>query len=442
MLKHVIAACAAGFCLAGCLLAYAHSPGQPKPTKPPTQPAKPTAPAATQAKPIKPTKGRLDASEPSKPDLSSLRQLRTGDEMAVTGAARTPLLKKVTQWYIYRLTWAEIYDANATTSLRHVFDEATSTNTLIPNVGEFTDPPVAKRQLEYFDALSVELAAAFREVMKNPNVIVRLNAMRLAARFAELGVSHLAPLFTEVLEKGESGGVLYWAVHGLGELFEAANRKPKQVNIDPKAREAAGMSLYRFLLNAMQFQADTLAQMTEDEKDAIRFVRRATIRALGAIRRPAIIEEGGKREGPAAELLLLTLLGDSKVQPSVSWLERAEAAVALLALNPAASATYQPDPAAFEVARFVVLISDRAAADSKDGSWRHYGMMIRVRLLDNEKADGVKRNAYYNEMVKVLVPALEQFIPDKPMTKDALEKLNNWIEKSPPKVTTIWKAAG
>jgi len=434
-----------------CFLSTAQSslpaaPGQPRATVPAT------APQATQAKPLIPlVHGRLEAQEPSQAELRQINQVRNGDADALSGEARSKLIRKLVQWYVYRFTWPETYSGEDPQRLQRLFAEATASlgnGALLPRIADLGNMEQRARQIQYLDELGRELALAYEEVMKNPNVVVRTNAMRLAAKYAEHGLAHLAPALTQVVAAGgnDYAAAQHWAIRALGELYDFVHRPSNPNFFDAKVMEESGRRVYEFLEHTMRLNPMLLQRMSEEEKDAVRFVRRAAIRTLGSYGRPAVVDSKDPEERKAsADLLLEILTNDPKVSPSPSWWERTEAASALLNLRPSLSRYYQPDLAVHEVAKFAYLLSQQAAANPGKEHWIYYAWLLLLRIDENQRAETalakeLKKNTYYTGMAKVMGPAMENVVKPSAAAAKILENLGTWIEKNTPKKPTLWPA--
>jgi hypothetical protein len=217
------------------------------------------------------------------------------------------------------------------------------------------------------NALAPRMVACLREVMQNPKPIVQVNAARILARLGEAGRPEAADLMVEIIAQEKySDAVRVYALRGLGDLFAFDE------NFDPpvksktsafgkdKAKEAACiLALIKFLDRKSPVASDA----PKEEIEAVRYVRREAIRALGNTRYPVVMDEKGKTplkdgdgnfQGPTALVLLRIARNDKAPEPSLSLAERVEAAIGASQMQPGALKEYQPDVTALHVGAVIV----------------------------------------------------------------------------------------
>jgi len=197
-------------------------------------------------------------------------------------------------------------------------------------------------------------------VLQNKQPIARINAARVLAKLAEWGQEPVVDELINIIKHpGEIDAVRLWAFKGLEEIFGLAGTN------DPRAKglfqgekgaaryKAALFAIYDWLNDRTKLPESRLKNMQPAEVNGLRYVRRAAEMALGASRRPLIIDErsAGKQAGPIAELLSRIVTADAGIVPAPSLRERLDASIALGQLRNDLSPSYQPDYAAEKIGR-------------------------------------------------------------------------------------------
>jgi HEAT repeat protein len=279
-----------------------------------------------------------------------------------------------------------------------------------------------------------------REVLQNRSLPARLNATRVLHRFAQDGHEEVADELIKVLEnKDEHDAVKHWAVLGLGEIFAYRTHK----NLPVVQRGA--LAVLQFADARTKFDKAVVEQMTEPERDGIRYVRRAAIRALGNLRRPMIVDDAkaGARDGPTAELLVRILAnGGADVSPTASLSEREEAAYALCKMQHRACPTYQPDYAAHQVVRLIAVLGAEAGRDDERARerWKYMASHLQEGLeLLVADVDKTPNAAYVKKLAEESRRVLENLY-DKDKSTGAISTLNEYVNTNPPKSTGVFGA--
>lgn len=401
---------------------------------------------------------QLPVEELSGRDDAEMRKYTRGQESANTDAAKKTIDKAV-RYFTYSLTRIEVQEGRSS-SIGELFEKALGTSPFSNSVlfpplrpAQSDDPEdVARRgrQVEYLSVLAPILTTHVEKVLDNRMIIARLNAVRYLDRLAEHGHDGGADLCVKVINRPiENDAVRYMAMRSLAKIF-AKYEPTRQDNPVYKGKEgparfeAATLAICKWLEDRMAVPAERVSQMDEEEKDGASAVRRAAIEALGAARRPLIVDEqsGAKRRlGPVAELLV-RIMENQNVSPPAAMPERVDACLALMRLNPRYSPSYQPDFAAFQVARFLAQMGAEAATDTARDQqrWRHYAIQIKEALnLVQASAQGASPAAkYVLKVIAQLGPVLAN-LDDASENRQAPQELNRWLGENQPAAKTVYK---
>jgi hypothetical protein len=271
-----------------------------------------TVSAALQAQgPLFPKDGQdrvLKVDPLQRKDLDRFTDLREGKlALGDDVDAHKALLVQAARWYTCRLT------APQQPAMNQLVREAHTE--LLIGKGLRKEPQQQARQLEFRQAFGKELIKSCRAVLAvSARPIVRVNVVRILAGVAETGNEEAADTLAELMEiAAENDGVKYYAIAGLEQLFAQGAFK------DAK-RETRSIGA---LLEHVTRTAE--APKEPDELEALRYVRRAAIRALGQTRHATILSSEGF-DGRIAWWLLRISRGEG-LTPEPGSAERVEAAI-------------------------------------------------------------------------------------------------------------------
>jgi hypothetical protein len=205
-------------------------------------------------------------------------------------------------------------------------------------------------------------------------------------------------------------------------------------------------------------QKPLLDQLSEEEVNAIRWVRREAIRVLGELRRPLLVErvqrdeknkevkdEKGNprmvREGPVAALLLKIMNNDG-VSPEASWRERSEAAYGLTRLQSGKDQTLQPDYVAYQLGQFVGRLGAAANNDPNREAerWTYFAALLKKGLDEAlaQPQSGLGRSAFLKGMMTYLDPALEQMFDKRIGNGQGANDLLQYLSGNQPGAKTLF----
>lgn len=407
------------------------APGQPPK---PTQPPRPMS--SERQNPPK------DFSKEGRDDYRALQSMRKGET-----PPNKEILDRAAQWFLYRLTHVEYQDGRVSTApgatnwtLTDLVNQANSF-ILIPEAGK----SLPANQQEYMKAFAKSLVTAARTVLKDPLPLVRINALIILNRLAEAGQEEVADPLVEVIknENDKEGlAVKLWAFRGLVELLNTA-RGPNAIKID-KERETR---IVQTLIAAVGKKWPVADNASTEEKEAIPYVRREAIRALGLTRYPAleIVGKDKKKviDSPTA-LVLLRVLSKEGVDPAPSTAEMVEAAIGVLQLNPKLMLDYNADFAVHQVGRFFVEFANRNLTERADNvrePWRKNSARLLQALneLKTEIDSALIQRAtiqYVTNVVAQATPMLEDLAAGRPTNPNSF---NGWLDTNQPKTNAVYK---
>jgi hypothetical protein len=249
-----------------------------------------------------------------------------------------------------------------------------------------------------------EAMQAALEVLRKPeaSVVVRLNAARVLARLADLSQGELAGALVEVLQDTKQpDAVHYYALQGLRNLLAKQPQSGDTPPVVSKEEEKVAQAVLGFVNRRPTWLH---ANSPPDEVDGYRMLRREALRALAQMHAPAL----GEKDRPA--LLLVRFVGnDARVAPPPRLDERLEAAVGLARMRPAKE--YQPDYAAYEIARFVIdfgsaanrEVTTKTAPAQRKRPWKIDAARL-LEALDMMKAES--KNGYVTKVAAQMASVL------------------------------------
>jgi hypothetical protein len=215
---------------------------------------------------------------------------------------------------------------------------------LVRKVGEYVletpQPPkkLSESQKDYIQEYGkaccthvLDLVAFAKEKPKFED-LVRINGARVLSEVARSGYPGCVDVALEIIDNPkENDAVKLYALRALRNAFAAVNSDdPSRSNITNAAQERKAIeSLIAFLTRKVNLPADAAT----DEWEAVRYVRREAIRALGQVRKPVLREDKKIVAAPALWLLRVVAM-DPMIKPEPSLSERAEALAGYLQLAP------------------------------------------------------------------------------------------------------------
>ena len=385
------------------------------------------------------------------------------DNVLRTDAERA-IVEKVIKYYLYRLTWEEVQQdrdparvGTIGSIMTDLVGHAESGSRLLPRpfVGQPDQDQIATRarQLENLKQIAPIIVKHCKVVLQNKQPIARINAARVLAKLAEWGQEPVVDELINIIKHpGEIDAVRLWAFKGLEEIFGLAGTN------DPRAKglfqgekgaaryKAALFAIYDWLNERTKLPDSRLKNMQPAEVNGLRYVRRAAEMALGASRRPLIIDErsAGKQAGPIAELLSRIVTADAGIVPAPSLRERLDASIALGQLRNDLSPSYQPDYAAEKIGRFLTELGAQANADRDNKgvnafSWPMEAQRLQAALTGFVSQKTSAPTTTYLDNLKPKANALLVFFDNFEKNTDAVKGLNDWLRDNPAPSKEIYK---
>jgi len=401
-------------------------------------------------------------------NLAARLALSSEPDYVIKSDAERAILEKVIKYYLYRLTWEEVQkdrDPARVGTLGTIMTEIIGTTEnspkLLPRpfVGPPSDQDVAatrNRQLAYVQQVAPMMIKHAKLVMQNKQYIARINGARVLAKLAEWGQeAAVDELINIINHPGEHDAVRHWAFRGLEEVFALNGTNDIRAKNLFQAQggalrfKNALFAVYDWLNARTKMPASQLQYLRPEEVDAIRMVRRAAERALGASRRPLIVDEraAGKQEGPIAELLNRIVAADASIVPAPHLRERLEATMALCLLRTDFSPSYQPDYSAEQIGTFLTVMGAQANDDMGNKGAMTFGWAAEAQRLSVAISGfaGQKTTApaaAYLENFKTKVAPLLVFFDDFSKNTDAVKNLADWLRNNPPPSKSVFKPLG
>ena len=272
-----------------------------------------------------------------------------------------------------------------------------TTETIIKDLSGFIITPtpeskIGADQADYIRELGNALDTELKIVIERSSVpVVRVNAMRLLAAACKSGAQVHWPTVTGLITNANTPAeVKYYAFQAAGNLLSAYDfndyqsrkhaHKPKDVS-DLVAALQGAITKPGMILPAPA----PGTQLSEEQVDVLKFIRRGAIRALGQCRFSDKVP-GGPEQYPGFTLAQVAT-ADPAIIPPPSETEVAESVIGLCNMAPP-SKSAEKEPYAYAMADAMLtgitnFATRRAAAPlDKTLAWRSYG----ARLSDGLKS--------------------------------------------------------
>lgn len=375
-----------------------------------------------------------DWSQKDKSDeMKAYQALRKGDR-PVTESDRQ-IIDHGAQWYAYRLTHTEYHRPKPSgRTLQDITKEA---------MDQIADPAKAPRQQQVFiEEFGKRFVARLAEVTKNPRPAARLNAAMLLAKLAATGVEDATDVLAQIIaDPTESDGVKLWAFVGLRDFFGRGVTEASGAftNKDREARCIAALLAY------VESKPSLPADASQEEIDAMNYVRAEAVAALGQTRFPAITKQVDKNtrklERTTGLALLKILRKDGAATPPTLG-QQVAAAVGLCRLQSRLLQNYNADYAAYNLGRFVSEFVNqyRQRGQEKRTPWKGYALRVLRALeeLKNEDRTDKVTSDYIQNLTAQAMPLLSEIVAGR--QEDPIQgKLDSWLDQNPPKNTTLFK---
>jgi hypothetical protein len=275
-------------------------------------------------------------------ERNRLAPIRGGDKPFKDGsmAANQEAVNHAAKWAVMRIT--DPVNRNEKTGSPVPMNKlVTDAAALMIDMEKIIKQPT-EGQRDYIQALGKAMLVHLRPILGSKDkpssfpalkgLIVRVNAARILSFLGKSGFEETADLAIDVIDNpNESDAVRLFALQAIRNLLAAPNfDNPKASCITKSDRELkTAEALIAFIGRKPPLNADA----TAEEIEAVRYVRREAVKALGWIRKPVIRKDKAIVADPA--LWLLKVVAMDQAIPLVPNLqERMEATIGYLQLNP------------------------------------------------------------------------------------------------------------
>lgn len=374
--------------------------------------------------------GFLNADKPDGKEETRFRELQNG-RRSIEGdspqekADVKRIMEKSAKWHAYRLTFpryqgeAVLDDAKGDNKTMHNLIQETTQIIAVPDPHRKpVDKAQADRQLEFSREFGRLLAADLKPVMKNEKPITRINAARILAHLGRAGIDESADLMVAALkDPNETDAVKLYAARGLRDLL--ALKQPE------KKRE---LLCIQTLIDYLKQKSGGPSEGPLEELDALRYVRREAVRALGHSRYPNASTSG--KADDATAYWLLRMARKDRITPEPNLSEQLEAAIGVCQLTPKFTKDYNLEAAAHHVGGFVVDFAGQSNNRAPGVPWKVYAARLSAALDELKKnAAGLPAEKKVTQMVTVAKAAIDPLEKGGNPRTDVLEQ---WLSANAP----------
>lgn len=397
--------------------------------------------------------GQEKVQRPSE-DLQKLEGFRSGSVPVVIENNKTDTeqnrqsLDRVARYYALRL--------NASTAknddYRQIRDEV-ARRMLLRRTGGELNPQQKQFITEFGKAMISHLEGL---ALNSAKPIVRLNAGMVAAEVGKMGYDGAAELFIKILEKEDmSDGYKEWALKGLHNLFAIEpdpvtpwktvfqhTKNPELPELERKAIQA--------LITYIERKVDWNESTPPAELDALRYVRREAVRALGQVRVQTVKNLGKVESRPAFVLLKVARNDIPSLWPrdarDLPPTEQLDAIVGFCRLRPDINARdFNLDYAVYHLGRAIYAIAEFRVGHTTDASiaWKAAGFWLReslerlkttmhdLKIENAQLVDNLINQCDFN----ILQPLESGVAGNQPN----IGPLGQWLQANRPKSTSLFR---
>lgn len=309
--------------------------------------------------------------------------------------------------------------------------------------------------IEFGREMGNALVQELEPALKSPKPVVRINSARLLSIVASMGCAKSAELALKVLEDPqENDAVKFWCLRTLTEAFEfVPDAAVPELSIfqlkdrNNKDERELERKCIVFLCNYITTPRDVNNKIDE-EQNAMRYVRREAIRALGHVRTHRLKFQGQVLAHPG--LVLLKVANEDGLVPTPGPKERAEAITGFCRLFPVVRSNVdrdiQCDYAAAMLGNAILeLVKERLRR--QDGKimipwietaaqWEN-GLNIWSRNANDLKLSGADTaTKLYNQAKGQILDALRA---NQQANQPNEENFGTWLKDNPPKTTNLYQ---
>jgi hypothetical protein len=250
-------------------------------------------------------------------------QLQTGQRQPTD--SDQPTLRAAAEWFIYRLKSTTLQ--NQPGKLHGVVRDFNETMNKAINPRE-----IAKKTQAFQQRFNKELIICFRDVLdKSKNAQAIVNAAVMFPAWADGGREEVADFLAEqVRDPNRHEAVKLYALRGLGTYFKAS--PPEAGPLADAGRKERDAQRIQTVMDFVKRKSPVTPEMTPEQFEAVRYVRREAVRTLALVKVPALDVDTKKNKvlAPVAVTLLSVLAGKGAgIDPPPSFLEQMDAAIGL-----------------------------------------------------------------------------------------------------------------
>jgi hypothetical protein len=290
---------------------------------------------------------------------NSLRRdkLFLGDEPAVADdTSAKKIAEAAANWYIYRLTHVTedklVVQKEFSAEIVKMMDKKGRNNRVFINM--------------FGPALVSSMKEVLARDIKTDQATV-INAAMMLPTMAKLKQDQVSDYLIEQLVKGSNthDAVRLYALKGLKEVMPITIQPGDDLDLKDTAqndKRKRDTDVVEALTNYIE-RPVTVAGMSAEEVDAVRYIRREAIISLAQAGAPAVLAVNKKQakkdilQGAVAPTLLKVLAG-REIKPPPSLQEKIEAALGLCALKHPNMPEYDPSLATYLIGRTIVDLVD------------------------------------------------------------------------------------
>jgi hypothetical protein len=302
----------------------------------------------------------------------------------------------------------------------------------MPAVGKFN-----ALEMEYVNEFGKLLTDRLKEVLTNPEPIVRVNAAQMLGMIGRTGYEGVADTYLDILKKNEgdidADAIKFFALKGLKDLLAIPNPADpaRSLIADPAQERKVARALSDFILRKPPLSAGA----SKEELDAVSYVRREAVRALANIHQP-VLRAAGTIDSMPLLTLLKVAVADPGVMPRPSPSEQAEAVLGICRM--ADEVTVNHDYLAHALASAFHDLAIHRKNDDTVLPWTAYGTKLeRALAAFREQTQSLPKSRGADKLLAVIDRATNNVakpIAGGAQTKNAIstDELDSWRNATPP----------
>jgi hypothetical protein len=317
------------------------------------------------------------------------------------------------KWFVYRLTCYDKYevDREFLPKIQRAFDK---------DFMFYADKYAAKNKV-FMHMFDQHMIAAMKELLAQDfrnAATSQINAAVLLSLLGSYGDEDVGDYLAQVLRDPKiHDAIKVHVLKGLRAFFAALPPRVDPDTVDEKVRLRDGArveAVVAFL------DRKTPADVTPDEMEAVRYIRREAIKALAQTRIPALLVYKGTVKTPVALSLMKVLAAEKNdMGPAPSLTEKCEAAIGLCRTKTSVFEQYDPEAAIYLVGKFFLEFATKYHEDegtfapSKSAKetrekppllpWKYQADRLEKALKEFQTTVPAQASPAYKQKLKVMV---------------------------------------